>query len=294
MTHTQDRFDWLRLLAASIGLVLGACHSMQGTSQPRERPEAVISIEEPSANPGSFRRAAYGLFHTLDPKVRIDLPKGSASRTLKVLLDGGITGISDWLDLSSKCSVTGSRGKLEIPHIESTDFCLGDDKSKRLLPQDPSRMYIMYPGQNRLRVSIDGTLLAEATFLCYEDRNKNISSRQVSPVLHPTKGVSIGADQIVINFPARYDSDASISSFLAQHQLRPQGLIRDINYVQVATEKATTVDELISKIRSVSRLLGKQGLAHCNWLVDSDPTWTVGGKAEAAPQNRGNGKGKPK
>src|SRR5205814_126249 len=128
----------------------------------------------------------------------------------------------------------------------------------RAIPGRPEAVRQLYVGENRARLYLDDKEVFTAYFLLYPTFDETVVGPDdgMEPVPGDAKNKMM-SNHIILHFEPDDNTDAAISRFLFDRQLRPQGIARDLGVIQVRPLKALAGPELLKLVGQLNALKGR-------------------------------------
>ncbi len=230
----------------------------------------MIDIDDPTA--GASRRADFGIFRTLAPRIRINA-QSQIDPNFAVIVDDGDDLTADELTITNLFTVAGASATAEVPEMVPIGTLPGPNQDLfRSLPDDSSAVRIFYFGENRIRFSDPGLGTCHAFLLNYDAFDETVVGPNdgVEPIPGEPENEMM-TNHIILNFdPAT--TDAAISDFLFNETVRPQGISRDLGAVQVRETDHLGGSALLARIAELDAAIGVDADdAHLDQVTE-DPT----------------------
>ncbi len=255
-----------RLLGASClcAAILFTCLA-RGYSVPsnavidKDNTDCAVEVDEPMTAREDFRSVRFGIFRTLKPRFRfsVDPARLARAKELRLVFDDGDDMTRDDLSLSTNfsargtyvCAVYDKEARDRLPKQEIADC--------RVVPGKPELVRQLYVGENRLRITIDGRDVFTAYFLLYPDFEEVVvgTNEGTEPVPDSPNKLMM-SNHIMLWFDPDDNSDASISRFLFEQRLRPQGIVRNLGLLQVRPTESLRGAALLRRIDELKAAKG--------------------------------------
>lgn len=247
--------------ASAVSFCIASC-LMSGCKSLVSEPTCLqvrILIDEPTTPAADHRIAAFGVFCTLTPNVRIEVdPAGPLLDELTILLDhGGDTG-DHAIDIRLAFGKVGA-GQLESILPAGTE---GVSRSGQSDAASPLGGEGILPGENRIRVVHRGAPVASAGFFCYADRRWVVNAASGSIVRLPS-GADVIADRVLLHFGDANVSDVTLSEFLRRHEFVAQGAWWPNGVIQARTPHQEKAADQLRLVENVNREMKAFGSAQC-------------------------------